>query len=125
MQVCSDLLISNNGIPGFNRKTNQDQFVEFHVGSDDLLYKDTFSIPRFGAGGFIKSLVALLSTESRLVKYSTVQVCVFNQKGNSIKKNNSHLHINNFYMIGDNPAVDILGANQSEFNSILVKYKGS
>ncbi len=52
-------MISQNGIPGINRHPHQKQFVEFHIGSDDLLYKDTFTIPRFGAGGFVKSLLAL------------------------------------------------------------------
>lgn len=32
------------------------------------------------------------------------------------------MNINNFYMIGDNPPVDIQGANLSNFISILVRY---
>ena len=30
-------------------------------------------------------------------------------------------NVKNFYMIGDNPAVDVKGANNSNFISILVK----
>lgn len=35
--------------------------------------------------------------------------------------NHKQANINNFYMIGDNPEVDIQGANSSNFISILVK----
>jgi ribonucleotide monophosphatase NagD (HAD superfamily) len=38
-----------------------------------------------------------------------------------ILKDNSDVVISNFFMIGDNPNVDIKGANESGFVSVLVK----
>jgi ribonucleotide monophosphatase NagD (HAD superfamily) len=51
-----------------------------------------------------------------------MQVSVFNTKGSSIIKHNTNMNLNNFYMVGDNPPVDIQGANISNFVSILVRY---
>ena len=63
MKVFSDLLISINGVPGTIRKNNEKQFVEMHIGSEDLLYKDTFILPRLAAGAFIKSLSVLFKDQ--------------------------------------------------------------
>lgn len=41
--------------------------------------------------------------------------------GVSISQKYKDLDISNFYMIGDNPPVDIKGANQSGFISFLVR----
>ena len=41
--------------------------------------------------------------------------------GKKIIENNPQYDISRFYMIGDNPVVDIKGANDSGFESILVR----
>lgn len=56
VQLFSDLLISNNGIQGTVRNDNEKQIVDFHLCSQDLLYKDVFNIPRIAAGAFWYSL---------------------------------------------------------------------
>jgi HAD superfamily hydrolase (TIGR01456 family) len=56
MQLFSDMLISTNGVPGEIRHPSLEQFVNFHLACADLIYKDTFPIPRFAAGSFFYSL---------------------------------------------------------------------
>ncbi len=56
VQLFSDLLISKNGVPGSIRDKDELQAVEFHLCAQDLLYKDTFEIPRIAAGAFWHSL---------------------------------------------------------------------
>ena len=56
VQLFSDLLISKNGIPGSIRENNEPQVVDFHLCAQDLLYKDTFNMPRIAAGAFWHSL---------------------------------------------------------------------
>jgi hypothetical protein len=50
MQIFIDLIISKDGKPGSCREKNEKQFVDFHLCSEDLLYKDEFHTPRIGAG---------------------------------------------------------------------------
>jgi len=59
--------------------------------------------------------------ENQVITYSNGQVLLLKSKGKSITRNNEELNLNNFYMIGDNPVVDIQGANSSNYISILVK----
>jgi len=56
VQLFSDLLISDKGIPGTIRSRETDQFVDFHLCGKDLVYKDVFSLPRIAAGTFWFSL---------------------------------------------------------------------
>jgi hypothetical protein len=61
IQTFMDLLISKNGIPGTIRTKEDKQFVEFHLCSEDLLYKDEFHLPRNSAvGTFFISLDNLM-----------------------------------------------------------------
>jgi len=50
MQTFIDLLISKDGKPGTIRNKQEKQFVDFHLSSEDLLYKDEFHTPRIAAG---------------------------------------------------------------------------
>lgn len=52
MQTFIDLLISKDGRPGSIRGPNEKQFVDFHLSSEDLLYKDEFHTPRIAAGNY-------------------------------------------------------------------------
>lgn len=62
IQTFMDLLISKNGLPGTIRSEDEKQFVEFHLCSEDLLYKDEFILPRnSGCGTFYVSLENLMS----------------------------------------------------------------
>ncbi len=70
VQLISDILISKDGIPGSIRSQNEKQSVEFHLASEDLLYKDSFKIPRIAAGSFFFSLSHLFNLKyKRSVDY--------------------------------------------------------
>lgn len=70
VQLFSDLLISKNGVQGTLRSAEEKQFVDFHLCSLDLLYKDSFSIPRFASGAFWYSFEHLfLMKHKRKVEY--------------------------------------------------------
>lgn len=45
----------------------------------------------------------------------------FLSKERILKDNNPQYDVSNFYMIGDNPAVDIKGGNDNGFKTILVR----
>ena len=59
VQLFSDLLISENGVPGTIRSIDSKQCVDFHLCGKDLVYKDVFSLPRIAAGTFWYSLERL------------------------------------------------------------------
>ena len=70
IQLISDILISKNGIPGSIRSHNEKQYVEFHLASEDLLYKDSFNLPRIAAGSFFFSLSHLFNLKyKRNIEY--------------------------------------------------------
>ena len=50
-----------------------------------------------------------------------MQVTLSKTLGHFITNNHKNIDISNFYMIGDNPEIDILGANISNFISVLVR----
>lgn len=126
-QIFMDLLISKNGIPGninsnYLRKSFK-QYVDLHVASDDLSYKDEFVLNRIGAGCFLKCLNKIYyEFYNQNIKY-TCYGKPFNPmfkyaKDKILKKDNS---CETFYVIGDNPDVDIKGANNAGMDSILVQ----
>jgi HAD superfamily hydrolase (TIGR01456 family) len=137
VQLFSDLLISNNGIPGSIRRPEEKQFVEFHLSSKDLLYKDSFDLPRIAAGSFWFSLEHLFNMKYKrgieYYLYGKPSNIVFTYASNYnilfiiflenqiLEKYKDDREITNFYMIGDNPPVDIKGANESDFVSFLVR----
>ena len=55
------------------------------------------------------------------LKCLTMQVTLSKTLGHFITNNHKNIDISNFYMIGDNPEIDILGANISNFISVLVR----
>jgi HAD superfamily hydrolase (TIGR01456 family) len=125
VQLMSDILISKNGIPGSIRGANEKQHVEFHLASEDLLYQDSFKIPRIASGSFFFSLNHLFNMKYKrsidYILYGKPSRKIFEFAKKQIEENNKNIDITNFYMIGDNPPVDIKGANDSGFVSILVR----
>ena len=124
-QLFSDILISPNGVPGKVLKANEQQKVDYHLACLDLLYMDKFPIPRYACGAFFVCLENLVKMKYgrniRYVEYGKPSKVLFDYARKQILRNNPQRKIGRFYMIGDNPEVDILGANRSGFHSILVK----
>lgn len=124
MQILCDLLISNDGIPGSIRSTGEEQKVDYHLACQDILFQDLFPIPRFACGSFFYCLQRIFELKYKrkvnFVDYGKPSKIIFNYAKKEIEKANPG-HQYNYYMIGDNPEVDIKGANDSGFHSILVK----
>lgn len=63
IQLCCDLLISKDGIPGTKRDKHSSSSVEYHIGCDEIEYIDIFKTPRLCSGSFLyclKSIFAFL-----------------------------------------------------------------
>ena len=124
-QLFSDILISPNGIPGKVLNVDEPQKVEYHLACLDMLYMDKFPIPRYACGAFFVCLENLVKMRYgrriNYIEYGKPSTVLFDYARKQLIKNNAHRNINKFYMIGDNPDVDIRGANRSGFHSILVK----
>jgi HAD superfamily hydrolase (TIGR01456 family) len=130
-QLLTDILISSNGIPGNIRSTHTPQHVDYHLACKDLLFMDKFNLPRFACGSFFMCLNNLFTIKyHRNINHSVYgkpSSLIFNYARNLLSTYTS-LPITNFYMIGDNPSVDIRGANVNGYHSILVRtgiFKGS
>ena len=91
VQLFSDLLISNNGIPGTIRSPEEPQKVEFHLCSHDLVYKDNFVLPRIAAGAFWYSLEHLFFMKYKrkidFILYGKPSPTIFNYASNYFFKN--------------------------------------
>lgn len=124
-QLFSDILISPNGVPGKVLNADEPQKVEYHLACLDMLYMDKFPIPRYACGAFFVCLENLVKMRYgrriKYIEYGKPSTVLFDYARRQLIKNNAHRNINKFYMIGDNPDVDIRGANCSGFHSILVK----
>lgn len=121
VQAIVDILISSDGIVG-NVDLSSKQYVDLILSSNDLHYKDDFRLNRIASGGFYSSLETLFK---RIYK-KDIQYTIIGKPSHIIfdyaKDNiNSYHPCDRFYMIGDNPEVDIKGANNSGINSVLVR----
>ena len=125
MQICSDLLVSKDGVPGTMRDNIHQQELSIHLGNPDVVYMDTFALPRFCGGTFMYSLMCLVEkTYGIKVNYTAYGKPfrhIYNYAIENAKKVYKGISIGNVYMIGDNPAVDIKGANDNGIYSMLVR----
>ena len=125
IQLICDLMISKDGYPG-SVKGEEDPFsVEYHTAFDDYEYKDQFVLPRYCGGGCIKSAVHLFKMMNGYpfpyTVYGKPSKKAFEYAKNKIKKYYPNIKASNYYMIGDNPRIDIKGANENGITSILVR----
>ena len=125
IQLFSDLLISKDGIPGTILNSNQPQQVDYHLACLDLLYMDKFPIPRFACGSFFYCLQNLFKMKYGrnidFTDYGKPSKIIYQYAKRQILKHIGKKKLTNIYMIGDNPEVDIKGANDSGFYSLLVR----
>lgn len=121
LQLCCDILISKDGVPGTERSSDEEQKIMYHIANADMDYMDIFTLPRFCGGSFFLSMNHLYKMkygkDIKLLVYGKPSKLVFDyaRKSTGIK------NVSNCYMIGDNPNVDIKGANNAGIFSILVR----
>lgn len=137
LQVLADVLAggtplgSGSGDGGGGR-----QAVEVYVSNPDFLWQAGYSAPRYGMGAFVHCLDALWQRKSggiplRLHLYGKPQKSQF-EAARQMLEGSLHAgpsQVKRIYMMGDNPAVDVRGANGAgePWRSVLVctgVYKG-
>ncbi|CAD8082861.1 unnamed protein product [Paramecium sonneborni] len=117
IQTITKLVQENNNLP-------------IYVVNNDITYADNFKLPRLAFGTFTNALISILKKEHNIfpniIYYGKPSINTFKYVQTYI--NEKHENIGNIYMIGDNPASDIRGANQIGWPSILVRsgvFRGS
>ena len=128
LQVLLDIVTSNGEtIEAFGGSVSDTQVVEIFFGNPDFSYPATHSVPRLTCGAFRTCLESLYNrTTGRTLK----SVClgkperhVFQSAfGSLVRQSNTPGDFDTVYMVGDNPASDIRGANRmgAPWESVLV-----
>lgn len=153
-QVIMDVLLSSQGVYGTisdkngrtdlpNRGYQQDGQPPLYFSNPDLWWAAAYHLPRLGQGGFREALEGVWAATTggpskgvELKKYLTGKPyqSTYEFAEHQLMRNRSKIFgganpqpLRNVYMIGDNPASDICGANTfrsihgSNWHSILVR----
>ena len=87
-----------------------------------MIYSATFPLPRLAQGIFPMSLKLVFKEiydrDLDIIEYGKPSRNTFNFTERHLKSQFGEIH--KFYMIGDNPAGDIRGANEAGWESVLV-----
>lgn len=128
-QVIIDILTSEGGKFGTKNSQNK-QSIPIYFSNNDLLWSNDYFLPRFGQGAFRacveKAFEEFTNTELDSVilgkpfevTYSYAETVLSNWRRDNFGYWDNP---KNIYMVGDNPASDIRGANDYGWQSILVK----
>ena len=100
-----------------------------YISNPDLEFAEKFDWPRHGQGIIIHAINSVFKRNFpnlypfELIKYGKPEKNTFDFAKDRLYKmaDSQGVEISNFYMIGDNPAADIRGANNNNCKSILVK----
>ena len=130
MQIIMDLLRSENGRFGTTAKDPVSQRIPIYFSQGDLLCPTEHPIPRMSQGAFRIGLEAmykaLTGVELERVVYGKPELATYKYADEVIASWMESLHgaervPENVYMIGDNPASDIVGGNMYGWNTCLVR----
>lgn len=101
---------------------NEPQFVKYYITNPDIVYSAKFPLPRIAGGPFTLALELIFekiySRKIETIIYGKPTLNTFKYAEREIRSRVPE--IEKFYMIGDNPAGDIRGANLAGWESILV-----
>jgi HAD superfamily hydrolase (TIGR01456 family) len=127
-QLLCDVLLSNGLVTNDGYELVDEQVVEIYFANTDLFYSSTFKHPRMTVGSFaLKLAFCYKSYCGRDLRYTLLgkpNVSYFEAaKDLLLCRQKSLKNLKTIYMIGDNPASDIRGANQAgeAWFSVLVK----
>ncbi|KAK7045715.1 hypothetical protein VNI00_007548 [Paramarasmius palmivorus] len=131
VQIMCDVIQSDGiiGNPYVDPDARTSRPVEVIFCNPDLLWKSDFSRPRLGQGAFRESFQAvykaLSGTTYPFVQFGKPTTPTYKYAEKIIHGMIKRLYGENasfpsMYMIGDNPASDIAGANGAKWNSVLV-----
>ncbi|KAI0896112.1 HAD-like domain-containing protein [Annulohypoxylon nitens] len=130
MQIIMDLLRSENGRLGTMAKDPVSQRIPIYFSQGDLLCPTEHWTPRMSQGAFRIGLEAmyraLTGTDLERVVYGKPETATYKYADEVLASWMEQLHgeerlPENIYMIGDNPASDIIGGNMYGWNTCLVR----
>lgn len=132
IQVVIDILLSQNGYFGTRRNLHDKSItspsVPIFFSNDDLLWANSYSLPRFGQGAFRHMVEALyyqttggLELERTIIGKPHKLTYEYADKVLRDWVKDSSDPVDEVFMVGDNPASDILGANRFGWKSLLVR----
>ncbi|KAI1075647.1 HAD-like domain-containing protein [Whalleya microplaca] len=130
MQIIMDLLQSENGRLGTMAKDPVSQRIPIYFSQGDLLCPTEHWTPRMSQGAFRIGLEAmykaLTGVDLERVVYGKPELATYKYADEVITSWMEQLHGDeklpeNIYMIGDNPASDIIGGNMYGWNTCLVR----
>jgi len=130
MQIIMDLLRSEKGRLGTTAADPESQRIPIYFSQGDLLCPTEYPIPRMSQGAFRIGLEAmykaLTGVELERVVYGKPELATYKYADEVIASWMEELHgeervPQNVYMIGDNPASDIIGGNMYGWNTCLVR----
>lgn len=130
MQIIIDLLRSENGRFGTMAKDPVSQRIPIYFSQGDMLCPTEHPFPRMSQGAFRIGLEAmyksLTGVELERVVYGKPELATYKYADEIIASWMDTIHNDeklpaNIYMIGDNPASDIIGGNMYGWNTCLVR----
>ncbi|RYP56749.1 hypothetical protein DL771_011617 [Monosporascus sp. 5C6A] len=130
MQIIMDLLRSENGRLGTVAEDPVSQRIPIYFSQGDLLCPTEHPIPRMSQGAFRIGLEAmykaLTGADLERVVYGKPELATYKYADEVLTSWMEQLHgeerlPENVYMIGDNPASDIVGGNMYGWNTCLVR----
>lgn len=130
MQIIMDLLRSENGRFGTMAKDPVSQRIPIYFSQGDMLCPTEHKFPRMSQGAFRIGLEAmyksLTGVELERVVYGKPELATYKYADEVISSWMETIHNDeklpkNIYMIGDNPASDIIGGNMYGWNTCLVR----
>ncbi|TPX18672.1 uncharacterized protein E0L32_002529 [Thyridium curvatum] len=130
MQIIMDLLRSEDGRLGTVAKDPVSQRIPIYFSQGDMLCPTEHPIPRMSQGAFRIGLEAmyksLTGVELERVVYGKPELATYKYADEVMASWMDQLHGDervprNIYMVGDNPASDIIGGNMYGWNTCLVR----
>ncbi|KAF9740131.1 hypothetical protein PMIN06_003754 [Paraphaeosphaeria minitans] len=130
MQIIMDLLQSEDGRFGTRAKDPVSQRIPIYFSQGDLLCPTEHPFPRMSQGAFRIGLEAmykaLTGVDLERVVYGKPELATYKYADEIITSWMDTIHNEeklpkNVYMIGDNPASDIIGGNMYGWNTCLVR----
>jgi HAD superfamily hydrolase (TIGR01456 family) len=130
MQIIMDLLQSENGRFGTRAKDPVSQRIPIYFSQGDMLCPTEHPFPRMSQGAFRIGLEAmyksLTGVDLERVVYGKPELATYKYADEVIASWMEQIHNDerlpsNIYMIGDNPASDIIGGNMYGWNTCLVR----
>ncbi|KAG9246435.1 HAD-like domain-containing protein [Calycina marina] len=130
LQIIMDLLQSENGVLGTYAKDPVSQRIPIYFSQGDMLCPTEHPTPRMSQGTFRIALEAIYKSitgvELERVVYGKPEMATYKYADDVMSSWMETIHNEerlpkNIYMIGDNPASDIVGGNMYGWNTCLVR----